>query len=253
MKIVKLFHRSKTLRLIAKKIGRKINIRQKFHGGYIFLNAVEHSWAWTGERNYNNFDAELQDFIYKTSKGFDYFIDIGSNIGVMTIGVLLANNEIKAVAVDPNVAAIKLLKKSLTYNMFKQRCEVINAAIGITDGYVKFDETGSVTGHVSEFGKEIQSIKLSKVLNRYSDYKSFVKIDIEGFEAAVITDIADVENLSNKKFIIEMHPLGFNNVGNPVYVFEKIKQLGGKITDFEGKNIESINPEYVSQLIVTFP
>ena len=77
MSIVHFFHKFSVLRQLAKKVGKSINIKQRFYSGYIFLNAVDHSWAWTGSRNYNTFDKKLQDFIHSTSKGFNNFIDIG--------------------------------------------------------------------------------------------------------------------------------------------------------------------------------
>ena len=252
MGIVSFFHRFKFLRQLAKATGRQINIKQKFHGGYIFLNSVEHSWAWTGKMNYTTFDAELQSFIHKTSKSFDYFIDIGSNIGVMTVGTLLKNITINAIAVDPNEQAVKLLKRSLAYNKLASRCEVINAVVGDKEGTVKFDSEGSVTGHVAEEGKEIGMIRFSGLLNQYNTDKALVKIDVEGYEAVFISDLAKVTNLGNFTIVIELHPLGFNDIGDPVKVFEVFKQLKGNITDIYGEVVADVHPERTTQLVVSF-
>jgi FkbM family methyltransferase len=240
------------MRQLAKIIGRKIDIKQKFYNGYIFFNAVEHSWAWTGERNYTNFDSGLQQFIYEQSKSYQYFIDIGSNIGVMTVGTLLNNSQIKTVSIDPNDKAISLLKKSLAYNKLTQRSKVIQAVVGDADGVVKFDSTGSVIGHVADEGKEVQVIRLSTILNEYSNYKTLVKVDIEGYETIAINDLANVNNLHNFAFIIELHEQGFNGVGDPTYVFEIFRKFNGKISDTYGNNITEIDPKDISQLLVTF-
>jgi FkbM family methyltransferase len=252
MNTIHFFHKFKFMRQLAKAIGSKIDIKQKFYGGYIFLNAVEHSWAWTGERNYTNFDSGLQQFIYKQSKSYQYFIDIGSNIGVMTIGTLLNNNQIKTVSIEPNDQAISLLKKSLTYNKLDARSKVIHAVVSDKDGSLKFDSTGSVIGHVADDGKEVQAISLSTILNEYSDYKSLVKIDIEGYETIAMNALRNVNNLHNFAFIIELHEQGFNNVSDPAYVFEILKKFNGKIIDTNGNNVTAIDPKNMHQLLVTF-
>lgn len=168
MSIVRFFHRFGFLRQLAKAFAKKIYLKQKFHSGYIFFNAVDHSWAWTGEMRYNTFDADLQNYIHQASFKYDHFVDVGCNIGVMTIGTLLKNNRINALAIDANKDAINLLKKSLRYNKLSNRCQVLNAVFGNTDGFMKFDGAGSVIGHVSETGVETPSRSLAGILNTYS-------------------------------------------------------------------------------------
>lgn len=252
MNIVHFFHKFKFMRQLAKVVGSKIDIKQKFYGGYIFFNAVEHSWAWTGGRNYTNFDSSLQQFIYEQSKSYQYFIDIGSNIGVMTIGTLLNNTQIQTVSIDPNDKAISLLKMSLAYNKLNARSKVIQAVVSDAGGSLKFDSTGSVMGHVAEEGKEVQAISLSTILNQYSSYKTLVKVDIEGYETIAMNALANVNNLHNFAFIIELHEKGFNNVGDPAYVFEIFRKFNGKISDTYGNSITVIDPEDINQLLVTF-
>lgn len=252
MGIVGFFHRFKFFRNAAKVAGRNVDIKQKFHHGYIFLNAVEHSWAWTGKMNYTTFDATLQKFIYEKSKGYDYFIDIGSNIGVMTIGTLLHNDQIKTVAVEPNDKAVQLLKKSLSYNKLNDRCEVINAVVGADDGVVKFDPEGSVTGHVADEGQEIGSVKFSSLLNKYGQSKTLVKIDIEGYETVLMTDMGNIQNLANFTFIMELHELNFNGAGDPVKVLDTLQQFSKKITGMEGEPVSSVRPEDITQVVVEF-
>jgi FkbM family methyltransferase len=252
MSIVQFFHRVKFLRRFAKKIGKNINIKQRFYSGYIFLNAVDHSWAWTGNRDYTTFDKRLQDFIHTTSKDFDYFIDMGSNLGVMTLGTLLANPTIKAVAIDPNHLCITLLKKSLKYNSLEDRCRVIEAAVDNKDGIITFDETGSVTGHISNIGRKVKTISFSNILNEFKDQKILVKIDIEGYETVILNDLKSVANLSDFALIIEVHPLGFNEAGNPEAIIDILKAHKATIIDLDGNKITRINPNEISLLYITF-
>ena len=252
MRLVSFFHKSKSFRNLAKTFARKVDLKQRFYGGAIFLNAVEHSWAWTGNKRYSSFDAGLQQFIHDSSKSFDYFVDIGSNIGVMVLGTLLNNKNIKCVAIDPNITAVKLLKKSLAYNNLAGRCDVINAAVGVQDGFIRFDTAGSVTGHVANRGIEVKVISITSLFNKYNSHKKFVKIDIEGYEAVIIDELLKTGNLHNFKFIIDLHPLLFNEAGNPTHVFNMLRKHNATISDLHGNKIESVLPEHISQIVVEF-
>jgi FkbM family methyltransferase len=170
----------------------------------------------------------------------------------MTIGTLLNNTNIKAVAIDPNRTAINSLEKSLKYNHLQDRGKVINAVAGDYDGTINFDNEESVIGHVSENGIKTNVVKISSLLNRYSEYKTLVKIDIEGYESKIIDELTLVNNIKNFRFIIELHEAGFNDVGNPQYVFNKFRKLNATISDFSGNVIRSVPQDAISQISVTF-
>ncbi|HWZ36174.1 MAG TPA: FkbM family methyltransferase [Mucilaginibacter sp.] len=252
MNLVHFLHRFKFLRRLAKALAGNVVLKQKFRDGYIFLNAVDHSWAWTGKLNYNTFDAGLQNYIYKVSTNYACFVDIGSNIGVMTIGTLLENKQIKALAIDANADAIKLLKKSLKHNKLADRCEVINAVVGNADGSIKFDGTGSVIGHVSENGIDTPLLSLAGILNRFNHQKTLVKIDVEGYETQFINELTKVNHLENFEILIELHPLNFNEIGDPEYVLAAVKKLNATIKDLHGNDIASVQKDAFTQMVIKF-
>lgn len=252
MGLIKKLHQFKFLRHVAKKLARDLTIRQSFYQGRICLNAVEHSWAWTGKNRYETFDRELQDKIYNASFTHDLLIDIGANIGVITVGILLHNPSIKAIAVDPNTTANHLLEKTLKLNKLKYRCKIINAVIGKENGLINFDETGSVTGHISATGKTTKQIKLADFLNQNHQQKTLVKIDVEGYETLLAEDFKAVKNIKDYTFFIEVHEMNFNKVGNPAQVFDTLKELNAVITDLKGKSITQLQPQLITQIIVTF-
>jgi len=252
LSITSFLHQFKPLRVAARVVAQKIDLQQDFYQGKIYLNAVDHSWAWTGEYRYQTFDDDLQNFIHQTSKGYDYFIDIGCNIGVMTIGTLFNNDTINAVAVDANTKTIGLLNKSLAYNQLSDRCRAVCKAIGNRNGHVKFDTEGSVTGHIADAGTEVEVVKLSEFLRPYSNSKAFVKIDIEGYELQLIEEFAQIENPKNFKFIVELHPLGYNGVGDPQNFIDELKKLNVCITGLQGGEITAVDIYNITQAILTF-
>lgn len=252
MRFTYFLHRFKLLRSLAKIVARRLTIKQRFYSGYIFLNAVEHSWAWTGGRNYMNFDAELQSFLHQKSKEYDLFMDIGSNLGVMTTGVLLSNAAIRAVAVDANKAALNLLSRTIRANKLSGRCEIIHAAVGPETRVTRFDTTGSVTGHIADIGTEIPMIKLSELINHYPGRRKLIKIDIEGYESALVPDFANINGIQGVTLVIELHELGFNGIGEPVKVFDALKALGGSFSDLGGQPLTQISPNMITQVVVNF-
>ncbi len=252
MYFTKLFHKVKLFREIAKKLAKNITIKQRFYQGIICLNAVEHSWAWTSKNRYETFDLQLQNAIYYASFTHNLLIDIGCNIGVMSVGTLLHNPNIKVIAVDPNTLANKLLTKTIQLNHLEKQCQLINAVIGKENGIVKFDETGSVTGHVSIQGREIRQLRLATLLNQNRQQKTLVKIDVEGYETLLAEDFKFIENIADFTFFIEVHALGFNSIGNPEKIFSIIKENNGIITDLEGRTITYLHPELITQIIVEF-
>jgi hypothetical protein len=97
--LTKRLHRIKLLRRIAKRLARNLVLTQDFHGGRIAFNAVSHSWAWAGSQTYESFDRPLQDRLLALSQSRPRLLDVGANIGVMTLNILLRNPAARAVAV----------------------------------------------------------------------------------------------------------------------------------------------------------
>ena len=170
----------------------------------------------------------------------------------MSVGTLLNNPEIRAVAVEPNEAAVRLLKRSLKHNQLESRCQVFHAAVGADDGVINFDGEGSVTGHIAEHGQTVQMISLSGLLNRWQAFRTLVKMDIEGFESQAVQDLKNVPNLENFTFLVEFHEQGFNGVGDPASTLAAFQALGGKASDLGGVPVRSLDPQAISQLVIEF-
>lgn len=248
--VVPKLHRISALRSLAKQFFRGWTIQQSFHGGVICLDAVEHSWAWTGNRRYQTFDSELQEKLLLLSGEYEQFIDIGSNIGAIVLSVLLRNRQINAICIDPNSRAIALLKESLRLNNLSNRVSVVEAAVSDSDGVLTFDESGSVTGHVSNSGKQVACINFVKLINeKLSDKKCLVKIDIEGFETILLKHITEIKPLDNLCLVIELHPLKFNDIGNPQDCLNLLLAAGAKIEDLQGQPLNQLDENNFTQVI----
>ncbi|MES2650189.1 MAG: FkbM family methyltransferase [Bacteroidota bacterium] len=252
MNILTKIHSVKLFRVIAKKIFSGFPIQQNFYSGKIFMDAVEHSWAWTGTRSYETFDKELQDKLYNLSLTASKFVDIGSNIGAISLGILLRNNQINVIAIEPNPFAIKYFKKSLIKNKLVNRCQIIEAVVSSNAIEKNFDPSGSVVGHiVSDGGLKVKSLAFwDFIKTTSSNEKLLVKVDIEGFETDILSSIPkDITKIENLTLVFELHPKGLNNVADPNFCVNQLLNSGFKVIDFYDQEINTVNENEFSQII----
>jgi len=237
-------------RRIGKRLFRGLTLKQDFYGGVIFFDAVGQSWAFKGLR-YEMLDAKLRDDLLTLSMGCQHFIDIGCNVGAMTLSVLLRNKNINAVCADPNSRAIALLKKSVRRNQLGHRVVINEAAVGDKNGHlhVHFAGKSSEMGYVSDSGKRVASLDFVGLINQYSAHKCLVKIDIEGFETTLLRRIGQIANLSNACFVIELHPLGYNDAGNPCECVNLLQRNGAIVKRLDGLELSKIAPHEFTQVV----
>ncbi len=253
LKLVRLLHRLAFLRRWAKRLCRGWVIRQRFHGGVICLDAIEHSWAWTGRNSYEQFDRPLQDALLRLSWGHPALIDIGSNLGAMTLSVLLRNPAARSLAVDPNPRAHQLLRKSLECNKLEDRARLVGAAVAPANASVRFDFTGSVVGHVTEAGAAVPSVTVADLVCDLGPAESpLIKVDVEGFETRILPDLIAVGRAHRAVLVIELHPAGMNGLGDPIRALESLRASGGVLTDLAGQPVTGLDPASFTQIVANW-
>lgn len=229
---------------------KSLSIQKPFHGGVIHFDAIEQPWAWQMENWFEDMDRQLQDTLLELSRDYTLFIDIGCNIGTMTLSVLLRNQDINATCIDPNSKVIELLKKSLLINGLNSRADVIEAAIGETDGYLNFYQNRSVTGHMSDLSMRLKSIGFTTFINGCSrEEKCLVKIDVEGYEAVLLKRIRDLKFLNNLCLVVELHSKNFNGVGSPNYCLDLLKGSGATVVNLNDEAVTQVEDTEIHQVI----
>jgi FkbM family methyltransferase len=235
-------------RKIGKRMCRGLSAKQKFYGGIIYFDAVGQSWAFKGNP-YETVDTQLKDELLSLSRGCQYYVDIGCNIGQIALSVLLRNQDINVVCVDPNPRVLRLLKKSLNANHLEQRATIKQAAVGNEKGFVHFNsEDFSEMGHVSQNGNQVECLCLTDFLNEYSAQKCLVKIDVEGYETILLQKIDQFRNLQNICLVMELHALGYNH-GNPTECIKLLLQSGASLRHLNGLPLSNIDPTQITQII----
>jgi FkbM family methyltransferase len=241
---------SKTLRTVAKRLLKNYTIRQKFHGGTICCNAVDHSWAWARGVKYETYDRELQDVMLELSRDRDVMIDVGSNVGGIALSVLLRNPEITAVCVDPNPIAINCLRQSQKLNKLEDRLTIFQAAVSGSDEKISFDFGESVMGHVSDAGETVDTIPLLGLLDQYANgSRCLLKIDVEGYEKTLIPAFKSADQLAHTVLVIDLHPKDYNGLGDPAGCVAHLRSLGLTITKLDGTPVDAIPEDDFSEIV----
>lgn len=252
--LAKRLHRFPLLRRLAKRVAAGRTVQQPFHGGVICADAVEHAWAWIGNRRLEDFDRFLQDRLVDLTIKRPNFLDIGCNLGVMTLSVLLRNRGVTTVSVDPNQRAIELLNRSIHLNSLGRRAQTLCLAVSNSSGSLFYEAGGSFVGHVVEQGKSVPAVPLLELIAQQVRGPSVIKIDVEGYETALVDSLAHLPNLRGSALVIELHPRGFNGLGDPTAVVNALRsQVNLSLRVDGGSELAALDPTGFHQLEVLWP
>jgi FkbM family methyltransferase len=146
-------------------------------------------------------------------------LDIGANVGLMTIYISDYCTSGSVICIEPNRAVFSALQKTLRANAIANAFPV-NAAITERDGNLRFAED-SAYGQIDASGNAIvEGLTLATLLERCKmDRVDFIKMDVEGHEPVILRAALDlVKRLRpliflefNSWSLIQNHiePLGF--------------------------------------------
>ncbi len=254
VRCARFFHRSAALRRLARSLGRGFTVRQRFHHGVICLDAVDHSWSWIGGRPLETFDRDVQDRLLALVRPRGRFIDVGCNVGVMTLSVLLRDAQARAVCVDPNARAIALLGASLRRNGCADRATLVNAALSARETSLGYAGDGSFIGHVSATASPVAALPLADLVAQHVNAPVVLKIDIEGYEALLADALARLTLPAGSVMLLELHPEGFNGMGAPRLVLDGLARAPGlRIQTTDSQPPATLDPAAFHQVEVHWP
>ena len=167
------------------------------------------------------------------------FLDIGSNVGIWSLYVSrLIGPTGRVIAVEPNPETLIILHRNLQRNEeLGQRVTVVPIAISNFNGVSQLESTDYLgTSHLINNlkTKDSSTIKAESVQVNTLDHlvltlqesPTFIKCDVEGFEAFVIEGGRDYLNRTKPKFLLEVS--GFQskrqnvNWDNAIKILEEI-------------------------------
>jgi FkbM family methyltransferase len=246
-------HRVPILRRCARRLAAGRTVTQSFHGGIICLDAVEHSWAWTGRRRLEDFERPLQDRLLELVRGRATLLDIGCSIGVMTLSALLRDPSVQTVSIDAAPRVIELLNTSLRRNGLLSRARTVPVAVSSGETSLSFHGAGSFTGHVATEGVSpaVRAVPLLELIEQHITRPSVIKLDVEGYEAVLSDTFRILPPRPGSILVIELHPRGFNGLGDPFRVLSALRARGDLHLELiGGGEPDSLDPTTFHQLEV---
>ena len=151
-----------------------------------------------------------QEYSFGTKNTKPFILDCGSNIGMSVLYFKIRFPEAEIIAFEPDKDAFACLKENVSFNVLKN-VTVNNTAVSKREGPVGFWRG---TGKSGALGNTIyanplkgmvpaESTRLSKYVDRKVD---FLKLDVEGAELEVISDLAEAGKLEMvEQMFIEYH------------------------------------------------
>lgn len=132
-------------------------------------------------------------FVLHLLRPGDLFVDVGANIGSYTV-LASAVCGAETIAVEPDPGTLAALKRNIEVNRMGGLVTVVEAALGAAEGTARFtvglDTMNKVTTNREAETQEVAVKRLDDVLKARDPL--LIKLDVEGFEAEVLSGGAAV-------------------------------------------------------------
>jgi FkbM family methyltransferase len=165
------------------------------------------------------YDSQVAEFLRTRVRPGSVCFDVGANVGVYVLQFAYwSRPEGRVVAFEPNPAARAVLKKHIVLNKLDDRVEVIDFAVGASEGESSLFTAG--TDGMSRLGEPNEliadrTIEITVKVTTIDEYTArtgiepdWLLFDIEGFE---IQALLGARNLIKRRWgkigiVVEMHP-----------------------------------------------
>jgi FkbM family methyltransferase len=160
----------------------------------------------------------------------DLMIDIGAHFGLYSVIMGVLNPNTKLHCFEPNEQNRQILRKNLQQNDVDSN--TYSEVVSGENGSIPFFESQSNSHSVSHgTSKPVEqstetvksSVKASEFINNHGVSSTFLKIDAEGEEYAILQDLFENTNCEYIEGIVEVHPmkLGDRNTSDIICLFEE--------------------------------
>lgn len=166
-------------------------------------DGVERSLYYTG-----SYEAGTLEFIKNNLKKGNCFVDIGANIGLMSIvASKVVGSEGKIYSFEPHPNTVKILRFNVNLNSIKN-IEIIEKGVGSKSGeakiYDRWDVNRGGASLLSSSSKQesydIHIVSLDEVFENID--VNMIKIDIEGFELEALKGAVKILSAENPPILI---------------------------------------------------
>ena len=184
-------------------------------------------------------EEELREIILEEVSEGDKVADIGAHIGSATLIIRKAvGQEGEVLAYEPNPVNFDMLDETVDKNDLNN-VEAFQHALSDSEGEITLKHndwnTGASSIHGSERVSELFEVEERKASEELEEDMDWAKIDIEGAEYEVITDLEGSLD-SFKGLFLEFHPSRLSE--NEIEDLFRILDGAGTIRDFDDNEID---------------
>ena len=180
-----------------------------FRRGFVIQGSLQ-------ERSLQGFDSVFRDHHYSFhlhEPDVGEFIDIGANIGALSLDWLSRKPAVKVHAYEPSPGAFEVLNENVIANGFRERARLYNEGVWRSSGTVELLRISSTAATAfaarGSTGETFlaKTVGLDEVVGRCTQTEplALVKIDTEGAEAEILEGASHATLARIQQFIIEYH------------------------------------------------
>ncbi len=165
---------------------------------------------WNGIAN-GTYESQTFDFIEsRASQGSKVFIDVGSATGCMVLYASALGMDV--IGTEPQNLVFEALERNIRLNSeLPGNIEILHTLIGTKISRVEPDTNLFTSGASGPLSRAIEGsvVSLESLVNRYTkEDKVSIKIDIEGAEFPLLSDLQTLEALRDKSVTVYLsfHP-----------------------------------------------
>ena len=195
------------------------------------------------------FRKEEEDFLDKYLKMGDTYVDIGANIGLLSLkAASVVSREGRVYAFEPIPRIFSVLAKNVEFNDF-ENIVIFNYALGDSDGevYMNDSETDDTINSVVASSKNKVKLCTLDSIMEMTDLKiNLLKVDVEGFELFVFRGAPHILQKTDCVFFEswEIHSKRYNYTSNDLLTF--LRNSGFRIFKISSNELLELHSEYIS-------
>jgi len=182
--------------------------------------------------------AEFHQFLSYCHSGM-FLLDVGASFGIFSLACARLGGN--AIAIDPSRIATNMIAKQLRLNDLQDRVKVLGVAVGDKDGTIEMLNAGIYSdGYYYESVRDRRELTIVPVttldhLAAHFGWPSHLKIDVEGYEAAVIRGARELLTQSSPLVFLELHnEMVLASGGDPAYCVNELLRLGYNLFSAHG-------------------
>jgi FkbM family methyltransferase len=145
-----------------------------------------------------DFEPQTRQLLLQFALNGTTMFDVGANIGILSVPILSLNQGVKVISFEPSPAVRHFLRKTWQNSPFQSRWQIIEKAVGNFDGISHFsqhiklgdDAFDSVLPTNRSGASNTVEVPITTLDSVWKEQNlptiSVIKIDVEGFELAVL-------------------------------------------------------------------